>query len=191
MTRKKTGFFSFLCSLIPGAGEMYMGFYKQGLSLMVIFFGVIAISSYIDIGPLLLILPVMWFYSFFHVNNLKSMPDEEFYEVEDDYIFRFDDENLKGIMSGDKGRKILAFILIFLGASAIWNGIRHSIFRIFLTFDTQVADIFDDVARGLPRTVIAIIVIYIGIQMIRGKKRELNHKNDTIIDVEPEDMREV
>lgn len=191
MTRKKTGFFSFLCSLLPGAGEMHMGFYKQGLSLMVLFFGVMAISSYIDIGPLLLILPVIWFYSFFHVNNLKTMPDEEFYAVEDDYIFHFHDENLRGIMSGDKGRKILAFILIFLGASAIWNSIRDGIFRVFLSFDTQFANIFDEMARELPRTVIAIIVIYIGIQMIRGKKHELNRKNDTIIDVEPEDMREV
>ena len=34
MTRKKNGFWTFVCSLVPGAGEMYMGFFKQGLSLM-------------------------------------------------------------------------------------------------------------------------------------------------------------
>ncbi len=38
MTRKKNGFLTFIFSLLPGAGEMYMGFFKQGMSIMAIFF---------------------------------------------------------------------------------------------------------------------------------------------------------
>ena len=34
MTKKKNGFLAFCFSLIPGAGEMYMGFMKQGASIM-------------------------------------------------------------------------------------------------------------------------------------------------------------
>lgn len=37
MTKQKKGFLLFLCSLIPGAGELYMGFRKQGLSIMLLF----------------------------------------------------------------------------------------------------------------------------------------------------------
>ena len=32
MTRKKNGFLTLCFSLVPGAGEMYMGFMKQGVS---------------------------------------------------------------------------------------------------------------------------------------------------------------
>ena len=37
MARQKNKILMFLFSLIPGAGQMYMGFMKQGLSLMTIF----------------------------------------------------------------------------------------------------------------------------------------------------------
>lgn len=37
MTRKKRGFWTFCFSLIPGAGEMYLGFMKRGLSMMCLF----------------------------------------------------------------------------------------------------------------------------------------------------------
>ena len=36
---RKNSFFTFLFSFVPGAGEMYMGFMKQGLSLMTLFLG--------------------------------------------------------------------------------------------------------------------------------------------------------
>lgn len=34
MPKQKRGFLLFICSLIPGAGEMYLGFFKQGISIM-------------------------------------------------------------------------------------------------------------------------------------------------------------
>ena len=36
--KKKNKFFTFIFSLLPGAAEMYMGFMKNGLSMMVMFF---------------------------------------------------------------------------------------------------------------------------------------------------------
>ena len=37
MTKKKGKLLTFCWSLIPGAGEMYLGFFKQGISLMAAF----------------------------------------------------------------------------------------------------------------------------------------------------------
>ena len=34
MKKQKHGFWVFIFSLIPGAGEMYMGFKKQGISIV-------------------------------------------------------------------------------------------------------------------------------------------------------------
>ena len=39
MRKRKNGFWTFVFSFIPGCAEMYMGFMKMGLSLMVAFFG--------------------------------------------------------------------------------------------------------------------------------------------------------
>ena len=39
MRRQRKGFLTWIASLIPGAGELYMGFEKQGVSLMILFLG--------------------------------------------------------------------------------------------------------------------------------------------------------
>ena len=90
MKKQKHGFWVFIFSLIPGAGEMYMGFKKQGLSIMLLFWGSIALASITGLGWLAMFLPVIWFYSFFNVHNLKSLSEEEFYSVEDNYILHMD-----------------------------------------------------------------------------------------------------
>ena len=65
MRRKKNGFFTFIWSFMPGAAEMYMGFMKCGISLMVLFLGGFMLSSLIRIGDVMLFLPILvWFYSF-------------------------------------------------------------------------------------------------------------------------------
>ena len=87
MTRKKRGFWTFCFSLIPGAGEMYLGFMKRGVSMMCLFLGWFAFCGFTGFNIGMCLLPVMWFYSFFQVHNLVSLPDEEFYQQEDDYLF--------------------------------------------------------------------------------------------------------
>ena len=67
MANKKNGFWTFIFSLIPGAGEMYMGFFKQGLSLMGLCAVVSIVASFLGIEELMILLPLIWFYSFFHV----------------------------------------------------------------------------------------------------------------------------
>ena len=48
MTKKKSGFWTFMFSWLPGAGEMYMGFMRMGLSLMGLFWGIIALSIFFN-----------------------------------------------------------------------------------------------------------------------------------------------
>ena len=45
MKKQKRGFINFICSLIPGAGEMNMGFEKQGISIMIVFWGIVSVAS--------------------------------------------------------------------------------------------------------------------------------------------------
>ena len=51
---KKNGFWTFCFSLLPGAGEMYLGFMKMGISLMAIFFALCGLSGILNIGVIML-----------------------------------------------------------------------------------------------------------------------------------------
>ena len=48
MTNKKNRFFTLVFSCCPGAGEMYMGLYRQGVSLMGLFFCTIALAAWLE-----------------------------------------------------------------------------------------------------------------------------------------------
>ena len=112
MQKQKKGFLLFISSLIPGAGEMYMGFFKQGISIMTLFWAIIAIAGGLNISSLVIFLPVLWFYSFFHVHNLKELPEEEFYAIEDNYILHLDRIFQNNIRLSQKHIKIAAILLI-------------------------------------------------------------------------------
>jgi len=173
MTRKKSSFLTFIFSLLPGAGQMYMGFMKRGLSLMAGFFLIIFVSTWLNIGPILLILPLIWFYAFFDTHNLRAMPDEEFYAIEDKYLFLSDipKEELKIIQS--KYRNIIAFALIVLGFTVLWNNL-FEVFQRFIPY--YIRNLLHSFGYRLPQMVIGAAIILLGIYLIRGKKVELDQE---------------
>lgn len=167
MTKKKNGFFTFVFSLIPGAGEMYMGFMKQGVSIMAAFWLLIFFAAFLNMGPVLFILPILWCYSFFNVHNLRGMTDEEFYAVEDDYAFHLD-KMLPAEKWNKKQSKFLAVLLILIGIGLLWNNLVSWI-------DWLLPDAFYWFLRDdIPQMVVAVLLIAGGIMLIKGKKRELD-----------------
>ena len=60
---KKNGFLTFVFACIPGAGQMYYGYMKRGLSMITIFcLGVVVAAI---IAPMVIVCPIVWMYSFF------------------------------------------------------------------------------------------------------------------------------
>jgi len=169
MKKEKSKFLTFIFSLLPGAGHMYMGFMKMGLSLMAAFFFIIFLSSWLNIGPLLFALPLLWFYAFFDCMNKRYSTDEEFSLLEDNYLFSFDE-----IMKIDKGvfkkhKLFTGIILLFLGIYLIWNNLMHSLYRYI---PDVVYNAIYDVTRVAPQIIIGIAIIVVGVNLILGKKRE-------------------
>lgn len=172
MTRKRNGFFTFIFSLLPGAGEMYLGFLKQGASIMILFLGICAIGGMFSNGALMMLLPVIWFYSFFHVHNLNSLNDEEFYAVEDDFLI-LNNIVVSENFNTSKRRKILAVIIITIGVSSIWNMFMDYLRSLANIFGWEVAWLFS-LLRNIPSFVISIALIAFGIYLIKGKKTEVD-----------------
>lgn len=182
MTRKKSKLMAFLWSLIPGAGEMYLGFFKQGASLMAAFWALLGISGFLQLGFLTFLTPIIWFYSFFHTNNLNSMPDDEFYAMEDDYIIHFNDitSNKSAIK---KYRKVLAGCLIFFGVSILWNNFSRLLFGYLLpslNLTESATRMIHYIANSIPQGIVAVCIIIFGMYLIKGKYEELK-QDDSII----------
>lgn len=166
---KKSKFLVFCLSWIPGAGEMYMGFMRMGLSIMMVAGSLLTISAMLELGFLIFFAIVAWFYGFFHANHLASLSDAEFAKVADDYLFGMETV-ARGKENVERYRKGLAYFLILAGVIMLWNvGIRW------------VIDILPDDLRGLawnishriPQVVIGILIIFGGVKMIQGRKKDL------------------
>ncbi len=172
MTNKKNKLFTFFFSLIPGAGEMYLGFYKMGASVMILFFGDVALASSL-FPPLLYLLPVMWFFSFFHTHNLNNMADEEFYALEDGYLFDMSPGQL--LRAADRHRKPLALILIFMGLSVLWNHVWRFFWHLsdYFPLPAFLLIFLRSWIQSIPRLAAALLIIWIGVRLIRQKKDSL------------------
>ncbi|MBZ9634821.1 hypothetical protein [Clostridium sp. FP1] len=169
MKKEKNKFLTFCFSMLPGAGHMYMGFMKMGLSLMAAFFFLIFLSSFLAIGPLLFVLPLIWFYSFFDCMNKRYSTDEEFLLLEDNYLFSLDE--LAKIDSGIFKKHTLwsGVLLLLLGAYLIWNNVINSLASYL---PDGVYRVINNITNVAPQIIIGVVIIVVGAKLIIGKKKE-------------------
>ena len=179
--KKKNRFFAFIFSFLPGAAEMYMGFMKNGFSLMLFFllpFALIVIYGGLDF--LMPICAVMWFYGFFHARNYAGMDDMTFDAMTDKYIWEeFSDLNFSKV-SGKTAKKWIAAALIVIGAALIWDYFSGILYR--LIPEGYWDDIYPALSN-IPQVVISVLMVIVGIRMVIGKKKEMDITSD--VDVKP------
>lgn len=169
MPRKKNGFWNLCFSVIPGAGQMYQGYIKRGVSIMTIFFACIAICAFLRIDEGLLCTPVIWFFGFFDSLHRNSLTDAERELLEDEYIF-IPKEEMKTISL--KGFRIpVAVLLIFFGGYSLLQIVVEELINAgFLFWDSTIVYM---VRYNLSRMVFSFIIIFLGIHLIMGKKEEI------------------
>lgn len=167
---EKNRFLVFLCSLIPGAGQMYLGLMRRGVAIMIGFVALIAISEMLRISFALLLLPVIWAYSFFDTFALSKLPEEKRIELNSKFTFMGDRKNLN-VFSGKK-RAIIGIGLIIVGIFAILNTFMYSGF-IWDNYP-ELAWFFD----RLPTFLVAAGIIILGIYLLFSKKRNRYNEDD-------------
>ena len=69
---KKNGILTLLFACIPGAGQMYQGYMKRGLSLITMFCLFIILGSTTGLDALVVGCIVVYMYSFFDTLNLRA-----------------------------------------------------------------------------------------------------------------------
>lgn len=170
MRSKKSRFWGFCLSFLPGCAEMYMGFMKMGLSLMGLFWGITALAVILNMGPLLFVALIVWFYSFFHARNLAHLPDAAFESLKDEYLFHLSGFESSRMLQQRGFYRIVAAILIVLGAVLCLRAFRN-----LLSGLLPMALVYwiDDLIYVLPQIVVGVGIILLGCWLIRGKKQEL------------------
>jgi len=153
---KRSGFITFVVSLIPGAGYMYFGMLKKGLETMVLFFLIPTILSYVGIS---FIIPVFfipfWLYTFFNTYQLAHKFDRG--EIlKDESIFTNSNIGFGLGKDNDNGFfKIIAWALIIVGILAIIN-------KIFVDFQ---------ILYVLRSYIAPVLFIIIGLYLLLRRKK--------------------
>ncbi|AAO35067.1 hypothetical protein K144313037_02610 [Clostridium tetani] len=141
-------FLTFIFSFIPGAAHMYLGFQKKGIQIMLLFFSLLFLGNFLRTDMFLILLPIVWFYSFFDVRKAFNHSDTFVDEIKYFSLINFE-------------LKYLGYFLIFAGIIGLINGALFPILSVYL--DWRIIQTIKDVLMSL-------ILIIIGIKLISGKK---------------------
>ena len=116
---KKNALLTFIFACIPGAGQMYYGYMRRGLSLVTLF--CVASGIGVIIPPILLATPIIWMYAFFDtfpvidVRNPTGVVEHEATtsKISDDQLFYCNQRGLStedavGLIVNGYAREVLA-----------------------------------------------------------------------------------
>ena len=174
--RKKNTLFTLFCSFIPGAAEMYMGFMKNGLSIMTIFVLSFMFPFLFNISEIFLwITALIWFFSFFHARNVATCDDETFLALQDNFVWEEFITVEKSSIPSNRYQKWIAVIFILFGFGSLFSNCMDMIYNLI---PDELWHIWYPIANHIPKILFSIVIILIGVKMIQGKKETLNGKDE-------------
>lgn len=167
----KNGILTFLFAFCPGAGQMYQGYMKRGLSLILTACCIGMVSSLLN--PVLLLLVVVWMYSFFDTFNLRAqiLADTA---PEDDYLIHFDPRDRRLARALLDSHKLVGWALIAFGALIAYENIIMNLLNDVLWRwgrDSVVFRAFYLVMDQLPDVVLCVALILCGAWLVRGPQK--------------------
>ncbi|NCC08554.1 MAG: hypothetical protein EOM30_11100 [Clostridia bacterium] len=161
---KKNAFFTFCFACIPGAGQMYIGYMKRGLSIMGAFAAVTMLSSMFYVGALAVFLPVIWAYSFFDTWHIRNQSEEEAQANPDDYAF-----HIKELADGTRFQSLFTKRHTYIGIGCV-------VFGAYMLLNSVVRPILNalelywlsDFFYEVPTIAVAVLIIMLGLWLVKG-----------------------
>ena len=164
----KNGFLLFIASCLSGCGQMYQGYMKRGVSLLLAFCLVLFASTYFFLGTLALFLPVIWLYAFFDSYSLRSQLAAGT-APEDAFLFGLSDMDSKRLGALlHKRHSLVGWVLVAVGVYMLYDMLMGQLSNLFFGWFGEW--LYSLLRYGLPRVVITVLVILLGLWFIRGPK---------------------
>ena len=169
---KKNGILTLLFALIPGAGEMYQGYMKRGLSLITMFCLSVTLGVMTRIEVFYIGLPIVYMYSFFDTFNLRAQIIAENAPA-DDYLVHINwkDKRMQDFMMDS--HKLLGWALIAFGALVGYQNILMNTLGDLLWRWGKTSPVFRAlylVMDQLPEVVVCVALIVCGIWLVKGPR---------------------
>ena len=181
----KNGILTFLFAFVPGAGQMYQGYMKRGLSLITMFCLFIMVGAVTGLDPLIVGCLIVWMYSFFDTFNLRAAITAE-KAPEDDYLVHLNtrDERLHQFFKDS--HKLAGWALIAFGAMVAYQNIIMRVLGDVMWRWGQNNPFFRAIylmLDELPQIVACVALIVCGVWLVRGprggKKAKAGPEADT------------
>lgn len=137
---------SLALSVIPGAGHMYLGYQKKGLTIMGSFFFSIFFMGWLGISMLLFLLPLIWFYSFFDAMHISDGSQEDYKNQ----------------------------LLIFPDIKPEWSAFALIGIGVMILLERVLYPLIDyEIRRYIQTTAVSLIFILVGIYMLMRNKKNI------------------
>ena len=173
---KKNGILTFLFAFVPGAGQMYQGYMKRGLSLITLFF--LCIMAGMLLEPLVLTALIVWMYSFFDTFNLRAQFIAGTAPA-DDYLVHFNTKDARLTLFFRDSHKLVGWALIALGAMVAYQNIIMRVLGDVMWRWGQNNPVFRAfylMLDELPQIVTCVALIVCGLWLGRGPKGKKVHR---------------
>lgn len=164
----KNGLLTLLFAFIPGAGQMYQGYMKRGLSLMLMCCAICVLA--VLFSPIAFFLLLVFMYSFFDTLNLRAQIALGNAPA-DDYLIHLDPKDKRLARLLLDSHKLVGWLLIAFGAliayqNLIMNTLGDLVYR--WGHSSPVFRALYLVMASLPDVVVCVVLIICGVWLVKG-----------------------
>ena len=168
----KNGFLTLCFSFIPGAGQMYQGYMKRGLTQVLLFVIPLMIGG-VFLPVLMVLSAVVYMYSFFDSLNLHAQLRQGTAPA-DTFLFSWDGgEDLARLV--DRRHHLIGWCLVALGVAGLYQSfVSPWLWALvnYFPYDSLVYQMLDRAVRAVPALAVGLVFIGLGLWLIKGGKKK-------------------
>lgn len=159
--------FLFCCACVPGAGQMYLGYMKRGLSLISAFCVNVLVCMFFSYAAVLL--PVVWMYAFFDTYALRRMLEGGSFPADDYLMHLGPDAELERLLNSR--HKLLGWALVAFGAYALYDNFISPILWELIALYPALGVLAAPLHR-LPTLLVSVLLIWAGLRLVKGRPEQ-------------------
>lgn len=168
--KNKSGFLTLCFSFVPSAGQMYQGYMRRGVSVLLAFCAAFWLTWFMDAFGVLM--GVVWMVSFFDSLNLRSRILSGIAEP-DDFLFDMGSwAGMKALVA--RRHKLVGWGLVFVGVYALYNKFILGQLYWYLEDMGLMNGILGNVyavLNRMPELLGCMAVIAVGVWLVKGPQQ--------------------